>query len=223
MYKHTSVFVDFCREKFNLDNQIYYQYQSLSVCMIDCVFSLRSNYANTIKVVNRYASLYLGGDVTRSGDSVLDLIDHINKAGGPTEFASADYLDNSQKSGGVLKTVVCLTLAQYLSFLGINTLEDFRNYEHPEILEIVIHAIKGIGDAGTNYLFMLAGDPNRCKLDTHIRKCVSDACGDSIGQRITDEDCQLLFRETVDELKKEYSNLTVATLDGIIWQAYRNE
>ena len=98
-------------------------------------------------------------------------------------------------------------------------IEDFQNFESPELLEIVIRAVKGMGDAGTNYLFMLAGDPNRCKLDVHVHHCVLDACGEDI----SNEDCQILFTEAVVELSVDYLDLTVAKLDRIIWNKYQSQ
>ena len=110
-----------------------------------------------------------------------------------------------------------MNLAKYLRYLHIETMEDFKYFEAPELLEAVIRSVKGMGDAGTNYLFMLAGDPNRCKPDVHIHHCIKDACGEDI----SNEDCQILFTEAVKILEKDYSGLTVAKLDGIIWRKYQ--
>ena len=57
---------------------------------------------------------------------------------------------------------MCYKLAQCLHCIHIDILEDFQKFESPELLEIIIRAVKGLGDAGTNYLFMLAGDDDRC-------------------------------------------------------------
>ena len=85
------------------------------------------------------------------------------------------------------------------------------------LLENVIKTVKGIGSAGLNYLFMLAGDPNRCKPDVHIHHCVRDA----LGKDISDFECQELFTAAVAILKKDYPSLTVRKLDGIIWEKYQ--
>lgn len=86
-------------------------------------------------------------------------------------------------------------------------------------MEIIIRSVKGIGNAGTNYLFMLAGDTNRCKPDVHIHECIKDACGKDIKK---DNDCQDLFTEAVKLLNKNNSNkqLTVRDLDHAIWVKY---
>ena len=113
--------------------------------------------------------------------------------------------------------MVCRQLARYLRDLHIETLEDFRTFESQEILEIVIRAVDGLGDAGANYLFMLAGDPDRCKPDVHIHHCVRDACGCDL----SGDECQQLFTDTVELLRWTYPNLTVRCLDGIIWRKYQ--
>lgn len=221
MHSLTKQFIDFCERKFNLADSAEYNYQSLSVCIIDCVYSLRAKYYRvTVPVVDRYAALYLNGNRNNPGDTVSMLIQHIKEKGGAEKFAD-EVLKNHQKIGGksqISKAQVCYQLALYLSYLHIETLEDFRNFESPELLEIVIRAVRGIGDAGTNYLFMLAGDPNRCKPDVHIHRCIKDSCGCDV----SNEDCQILFSEAVKHLNVKYPDLTVRSLDGIIWRKYQS-
>lgn len=60
MYKFTKQFVEYCQNNFNLEECENYHYQSLSVCIIDCVYSLRAKYYSmTIPVVERYAEKYM--------------------------------------------------------------------------------------------------------------------------------------------------------------------
>ena len=54
----------------------------------------------------------------------------------------------------------------------MDTFDDFRYFEKETLLEIVLRSVKGMGDAGVNYMFMMAGDPNRCKPDVHIHRCI---------------------------------------------------
>lgn len=221
MHRFTTQFTEYCETNLNLKDSGSYNYQSLSVCILDCVYSLRSLYYSvTIPVVDRYASHYMDGNRNSSGDTVSMLIQHIEEEGGAQKFAE-EVLENHQKLGGknsIPKENVCYQLAKYLSYLHIDTLEDFQNFESPELLEIVVRAVKGIGDAGTNYLFMLAGDSNRCKPDVHIHQCIKEACGDDI----SNDECQILFTETVQLLNEKYPDLTVRGLDGIIWRKYQS-
>lgn len=211
-------FVEFCKNNLNLNSVHYTQpYQSLSVCVIDCVYSLNSKYfSTTVPVVERYANAYMNGNRFAAGDTLDDLMNNIIAAGGYETFASS-VLCNNQKLSGQLKPQVCYELARKIKLLDINTVEDFKNFNCVELLEIVINSVKGIGPAGLNYLFMLAGDPNRCKPDVHIHQCIIDACG----RDVSDAECQTLLTDAATLLKRDYPYLTVALLDSIIWNKYQ--
>ena len=51
---------------YDLNSQFAYHYKSLSVCIIDCVYSLRANYKTTVKVVERYAEKYMNANCNKS-------------------------------------------------------------------------------------------------------------------------------------------------------------
>lgn len=222
MHKFTQPFVEYCKQSLSLEGSFSGNYRSLSVCIIDCVYSLRATYYSvTIPVVDRYAALYMDGNKNNSGDTVSMLLHRMDAMGGAKRFADKVF-KNHQKLGGknsIPKENVCYQLGKYLQYLHIDTLEDFQNFESPKLLEIVIRAVKGIGDAGANYLFMLAGDPDRCKPDVHIHQCIKDSCGADINN----EECQILFTEAVHCLKMQYPDLTVRSLDGIIWNKYQEK
>ena len=221
MHRLTERFTEYCEHSFLLEESKGFQYRSLSVCLIDCVYSLRARYHSvTLPIVDRYAAIYMGGDRNAAGDTVSMLLRRMDEVGGPAKFAD-QVLRNHQKLGGrgkIPKENVCYQLAQYLKYLHIETLEDFQNFQSQELLEIVVRAVKGLGDAGANYLFMLAGDDNRCKPDVHIHQCIRDSCGCDI----SNEECQILFTEAVQHLHGKYPGLTVRGLDGIIWRAYQS-
>jgi hypothetical protein len=206
-----------CKNLLDLNAQHYAQpYQSLPVCILDCVFSLRAQYfSTTVPVIDRYAKQYMDGDKYSDKITTAEFLEQIDKIGGCKEF-SRSVLQNNQRSGHRLKSEICYELARLFNLLNIQTLADFRNFNE-EILQIVVRSVKGIGDAGLQYLFMLAGDQNRCKPDVHIHHCIRDACGVDV----SNDECQTLFQKTVALLKAEYPNLTVAKLDGIIWQKYQ--
>lgn len=219
MHELATQFAKYCESTFDLSTQSDYGYQSLSVCLLDCVYSLRARYYDvTVPIVQRYANMFMNGDPHGSGDTISMLLRRMDDIG---HLAFAErVLINHQKLGGkkhIPKEEVCYQLAKYLRDLHIETIEDFHHFESQEILEIVIRAVNGLGDAGVNYLFMLAGDPNRCKPDVHIHHCIRDACGHDI----SNEDCQTLFTDAVKILRTQHPNLTVRGLDGIIWRAYQ--
>lgn len=212
---------NYCRSTLDLSAQTEYGYKSLSVCILDCVYSLRAKYyAVTVPIVERYASAYMSANCHAPGDTVSMLLDRMD-AVGHKNFAD-QILKNNQKLGGkkqIPKEEVCYHLARYLRDLHIETIEEFQKFRSQEILEIVMRAVNGLGDAGVNYLFMLAGDPNRCKPDVHIHHCIRDACGCDV----SNEECQTLFTEAVLILRAEYPNLTVRGLDGMVWRKYQSK
>lgn len=222
MHEFSKKLAQYCEQHLNLSPTITCDYQSLSVCILDCVYSLRAKYyAVTLPIVDRYAEQYMGGDKLAPGDTASMLIQNIDKIGGPKSFADK-VTRNHQKLGGkksIPKENVCYQLANYLRILHIETIEDFRNFESPELLEAVIRAVDGMGDAGVNYLFMLAGDADRCKPDVHIHHCIVDACG----KDVSNEECQILFTEAVQCMNATYPALTVRKLDGIVWRYYQEK
>lgn len=218
MHPLSKLFAEYCESHFDLEYRVSYHYQSLPVCIIDCVYSLRAKYASiTLPVVQRYADSFMNGDKFADGDTISALIERIDNCGGPRFFAES-ILKNRQKLGRSLvpKEDAVYQLARYLRLLQIETLEDFRTFESPELLEVVVRAVKGISDAGVNYLFMLAGDPNRVKPDVHIHHSIMDACG----KDVSNEECQTIFAEAVELLKPTHLGLTVAALDNTIWRFY---
>ena len=125
---------------------------------------------------------------------------------------------NHQKLSGRNKTEICYEIADKLTrLLRINTLKDFQSYDKPELLDIVLRSVKGFGDAGINYLYMLAGDSNRCKPDVHIHHFIRDA----IDEEVSNEECQLLLKNAVEELLSEFPQLTVRVFDYLIWKEYQ--
>ena len=208
---------DFCELNLDLTGSHYATpYHSLGPCILDCVYSLRAKYfASTVKVVERYAEAFMGSDAHAGGYTLNDFVNHINSVGGPS-FFSDTVIHNRQKIANILKSDICLELANKLIKEGVQTKNDFASLSQKRAEEI-IRSVKGLGDAAVNYLFMLAGDPTRCKPDVHIHKCIEDATGHSV----TNSECQTLFTDAVALLRPTYHDLTVALLDGFVWNKYR--
>lgn len=222
MEKEVLLFSQYCKENFGTEINGFRtseRYKSLPICILDCVYSLRAKYYTiTVPVLERYADRYMGGDIYSSHDTLSDFISCVKEFDDCSAFAK-DVLKNNQVLSGRNKTEVCLEIATKLyELLDINTFDDFQQFKKEELLELVLRSVKGMGDAGVNYIFMLAGDPNRCKPDVHIHRCIKDA----LGYGISNEECQMLFRGTVEILNGTYPRLTVRDLDSIIWQKYQN-
>lgn len=217
MHPFSKMFADYCENHFDLRPQRSAHFRSLSVCILDCVYSLRTKYETvTLPILQRYADAFLGGDIYAAGETASDLIANINSVGGPAAFA--DLIKNHQKLGGgsIPKEETVFQMATYLKLIHVETIEDFAAFESPKLMEAVLRAVDGISDAGANYMFMLAGDTNRVKPDVHIHHCIRDACGEDVNNT----ECQTIYSEAVTILHGKHPDLTVAGLDLIVWQHY---
>ena len=64
------------------------RYKSLPICVLDCVYSLRTKYfAVTVPVLQRYADTYMGGNLYAGQDTLSDFITHIKGIEQCSEFA----------------------------------------------------------------------------------------------------------------------------------------
>ena len=219
MNYNVNTMVNFCKNHFDLNQVISYDYHSLPVCIIDCVYSLRVHYDTTTKrIIDRYARKYLNGDVFNSTETISDLLSHFDELNSKSDFSR--IINNKQKLGkDIPKESVCYDIAKYLSYLHIESLNDFLEFEDKIFLEKVLRSVKGFGSAGVNYLFMLTGDIDRCKIDTHISQFMNDIFGD----KPPENEIYRLFKEAVKILKNEYPGLNVRNLDGIVWRYYQSK
>lgn len=217
--KYTNIIVNYCKNNFDLKKEKYIEeYKSMAICIIDCIYSLRAKYYSvTVPIIERYAKVFMNNDKYASNNNLKELINNIDNNGGPKIFAE-NILKNKQQIGGRLKSEVCYDLSKRLLSIGINTIADFNNYENKELLDNIISSVKGIGDAGKNYLYMLTGDQNKCKPDVHIHHFLIDVCG----RDFTNIECQIIFQNIVKKLKQDYSKLTVRSLDNIVWEKYQS-
>jgi hypothetical protein len=178
---------------------------------------LRARYNSvTVPIIQRYANAFLNGDKTstNSDDNLTGFIKNLTT---PSLQSFADNIaKNHQILGRVPKEKVCLDIAETLRRLGIETFEDFQNYPSREKLADAIKSVKGMGNAGVNYLFMLAGDDKKSKPDVHIHHCINEACGEDVN----DKECQEIIEEASNILRQKYPNLTVRKLDGVIWRDF---
>ena len=208
---------NYCLKTLDLTAKHYAEpFRSLGPCILDCIYSLQAKYFPVVMpLLQRYADKYMEGEIHSPGYELIDFVKSINDAGGPKSFAET-VLKNRQVLSGRLKSEVCLELANKLIAEGIQTKEDFNAQEKSK-MERLLRSVKGIGDAASNYFFMLTGDSSRVKPDVHIHHCIRDA----IGYDVSNEKCQELFEEAVKILKSSYPKLTVAALDGLVWNKYR--
>ena len=149
------LFSQYCSENFGTELKSVRKserYQSLPICVLDCVYSLRTKYfAVTVPVLQRYADTYMGGNLYAGQDTLSDFITHIKEFSDCSEFAKT-VLKNNQVLSGRNKAGVCYEIATKLhELLNMDTFDDFRNFEKEALLEIVLRSVRGMGDAGVKY------------------------------------------------------------------------
>lgn len=189
-------------------------YHSLAVCILDDIYSLNARYASALNAVKRYANHYLNGDLYTADYSIDQFVQDLEQDG--LDNIIENIVKNRQMIGKRRKLYVCYDVAKLLQKLNIQTLDDFHNYHDLDYLDYSLRKIKGIGNAAIDYLFMMVGDDDRVKPDIHIHRCIRDA----IGYEVSDEMCQILFKEVSDNLIKSNPKATPRFLDGIVWQYY---
>lgn len=93
------LFSQYCSENFGTELKSVRKserYQSLPICVLDCVYSLRTKYyAVTVPVLQRYADTYMGGNLYAGQDTLSDFITHIKEFSDCSEFAKT-VLKNNQ-------------------------------------------------------------------------------------------------------------------------------
>lgn len=216
---------DYCKATLDLCNQELgeeYFYSSLPLAVIDAVYSIRLSYEQVNKVVDNYCNAYgLNKKETEDGKvhTISELIENV-KQFGTDEFADK-VLQASYRTAGkesILKADAVCQWAKILQEQGIETFDDFRKADG-EKLETKLKSVQGQGEAAVKYLFMLCGDENTCKPDTHLLRFLTDA----MGHTVTQCDAQSLLEETVKDLKVDYPNMNVRLLDYIIWDYQRQK
>ena len=85
-------FVDYCETELDLTRTETYCYKSLSVCLLDSIYSLMNRYTVCEEIVARYVDKFMDGDKSKEGDNLSDLIANMDYAGGPVEFGYKVFL-----------------------------------------------------------------------------------------------------------------------------------
>ena len=119
-----------------------------------------------------------------------------------------------QRISGELKADNVYKWAVILQKNGIENFDDFRKKMNEDI-EKELKSVKGQGGEGValQYLYMLCGDDDKCKPDTHLLRFLSNA----LGRDVKANEAQGLMEQVVDFLKSEYSQMKVRLLDYTIW------
>lgn len=217
-------FVNYCRNHFNLaEIAAQRNYGSLPLCILDVAFCSGGNdYAIARNATQQYADNFLNGDRFAPGHTLSDFIAEYERLYNPEIFTDRYLGRRNRMADGRFKVEACYDLAVSFYNLGINDIEGFQMYKennenNEEELENIITSIPGFGIGTVYNLFSLCGDSSKVIPSTPINRCTEHI----FGRRLTNDEIQDLFTETVEILRREYPELTVSKLDHAIWTIWR--
>jgi hypothetical protein len=204
-----------------------YGYSSLSLCVIDAVYSIGVKYEGVQAAVLRYCQHFHipeyrlnGSDLPHQNepDSLRALCDRISDFG--AERMAEEVFGNRQRTStrnGILKAEAVARFAGILIEHGINFLQDIQ-WPPPEGLE---HAIKNIpgqrSGISLQYFWMLAGSDDLIKPDRMVLRFLREA----LQRGLSFNEAQYVLSKTTEALKPAYPHLTPRLLDHAIWKYQR--
>jgi hypothetical protein len=156
--------------------------QSLALCVVDAVFSLRATYAATTAALGRYRAVRCASGAEPEADGLRDLVATVEASGGPVAaagpalFGNRGYAPGTARRGreGVLKSEAIYRAAVSMLDIGIDRIEDLRSDLTGGRAAWL--GVRGLGWVSWDYLLMLTGDDG-VKADTMVQRFVAGALG----------------------------------------------
>jgi hypothetical protein len=188
--------------------------QSLALCVVDSVFSLRATYVSTIAALRRYRAVRHGSGADPETDDLRDLVATIDARGGPLAaagpalFGNQGYAPGTARRGreGVLKSEAIYRAAVSMLDVGISRIEDLRgNLTGGRAAWL---GVRGLGWVSWDYLLMLTGDDG-VKADTMVQRFVAEALG---LPSVTGERAKIAVTDAAAD-----SSIDARVLDHAIW------
>ena len=210
------------------DAQERVRYPSLSLCVIDAVYSIGVRYAQVEAVVERYCARYrveaetCGGQLPlpRDQDAISALAARID-ATGPERFAAEVLLNKGRTStrNGILKAVAVRRFCAGLSAHKVEYLQDVPAAAANKRLADDIKCIPG-QRSGISFVYflMLAGCEDFVKPDRMVRRFLESVLQRTVGI----DECQMLLAGAVAELRPRFPGVTPLLLDSVIWEHERS-
>ena len=205
-----------------------YHYNSLSLCVIDAVFSIGVKYEAVRAVVSRYCEYFgleqyrpdqLAVPAKTSQEALGGLVGHFDDFG--LERMTNDVFANRQRTStksGILKAEAVWKFASALRSHRIEYLQDVGETLPSVALRQAITLIPGQGSGiSLQYCWMLAGSDELIKPDRMVLRFLED----SLGRPVSPEEALRLVAGAVAELKAHYPAMTPRLLDHKIWEYQR--
>jgi hypothetical protein len=204
-----------------------YGYHSLSLCVIDAVFSIGVRYGGVQTVVQNYCSHFSQSRLrsepshwpTTEEQIPLSVLCQQFEELGVQHMAEVVFNNRQRTStrSGISKAEAVWRFAQALTSHHVEYFQDLEN-GLPDAAVDAIRAIKGQGSGiSLEYFLMLAGDGNRIKPDRMVLRFLEDA----LQRGVTVAEAPALLRETLEILRGDFPSLSLRALDYLIWQWQR--
>lgn len=195
-----------------------YYYSSLSLCLIDSVFSIGVKYSSVKRVIEHVVTKFdINRDRRKQHLDPMPLPDFVRIA----NVESSELFRNLQRTstrGGILKSEAVILAATALMGVGIKTIQDFQSCGEATLgkAESAFRNVKGQKSGiSWSYLRMLAGDDNQVKPDRHVLRFIEKA----IGLKVTLSQATELIQKTAERLAVEFPGMTPRLLDHQIWKS----
>lgn len=207
-----------------------YYYNSLTLCVIDAIFSIGVKYESVKNVIDRYCQYFgiqkLRQNVniypsTQSQEKITDLIDRYEKLG--EEFMRKHVYCNNQRTSttnGFTKAQAVLEFCRVLNSYNVEYFQDLQNIVNNPDFDEEIKKIPGQKSGiSLSYFFMLAGDDQLIKPDRMIIRFLIE----TTGIEYTPHDAALIIKKLCQHLSSHYPSMTPRLLDHVIWNYMRNQ
>lgn len=205
-------------------------YQSITLCVIDAVYSIGVRFQSVERVINRYCQHFgltrfrvdsANLPPTNSQQSISELCRKMEEIGIET-FAN-EIFSNKQRTStknGILKAEAVYRFATVLKRHNGEYLQDVPGLRADTSLECDIREIPGQRSGiSLKAFFMLAGSDDLIKPDRMILRFLHTA----IGRIVTLDEAQTLLSQATDYLKPKYPALTPRLFDLVIWDYQRQQ
>ncbi|MBU8826982.1 hypothetical protein [Mycolicibacterium goodii] len=192
---------------------------SLELCLIDSIQSLRNGYDTVVvPVLNRYRQHRLDRGGNADTDGLRQYLNALGEIGGVEQWSASVGTRHKAPGTSVLKGEAMRQAATALMAIGIDTTQDLRcAADNPDALKEVRRAwvsVHGLGKASWDYFLMLAG-PDGSKADTLLIRYVGRAL--KLPAQAAPDRVQAALKCAANTLK-----VTEKRLDHAIW-AYESD
>lgn len=203
-------------------------YQSITLCLIDAIFSINVRYEGVKNVVRNYCETYRLQERRVSAarlppladqDSIAKLVLRIQKRG--SEAFASEVLQNrcrTSPTNGILKAEAVFRLAKILKRHGVNYLQDVPVILKNELIEAEFRTVPGQRSGiSFKYFLMETGREELVKPD----RMLLDWLERTLNRRVSAPQAQSLLKDAAANLRSKFPKVTPRQLDLLIWNHER--